>query len=465
MPIMRHLFLCIILCLTNVAAEQYSVAPKKFSVVTSLEATFLPSKSASIKINPEEWTDFTITSLVEHGSSVSEGNSLIDIDPRALDKKISALEKSIQLGELELAQKKQDLQQLEITTPRSLEAYARNEHETAEDLEHYISTHQALEVERAQRNVTRAEFSLASQEEELDQLLKMYGEDGKTEETEEIILKRARYYVEYAKFSLESARKEADWELKTEIPRKLEAKKRAAENARIANAEAQQKLPRELNINQQETAKAIKDHQEEKDKLAKLRADRALMEIKAPTDGIVYYGEIKEGKWIPDAAAKLLQVGSKLSAHTTLMTIIPKNTQVELYALASEDQLSSISSGATGYAIAKKSPLRSFPVKVTSVANYPSTKGTFLTTLSAELPADMTVAPGTRASVKIITHSMDQALVVPLDYLTAEDNGDHTVQVKLADGNTSTRSVTVGVANENSAVITEGIEQGQVLMK
>ncbi|MGB1873961.1 MAG: HlyD family efflux transporter periplasmic adaptor subunit [Akkermansiaceae bacterium] len=462
---MRHFILCIILCLPNLAAEDYTVEPGKFSVVTPLEATFLPSDSVAVKINPEEWTDFTITSLVEHGSNVSKGSSLIDIDSRALDKKISALEQSVQLGELELAQKKQDLQQLEITTPRSLEAFARGERETAEDLQHYISTHQALEVERAQRSITRAEFSLASQEEELGQLLKMYDEDGKTEETEEIILKRARYYVEYAKFSLESARKEADWELKTEIPRRLEAKKRAAENARIANAEAQQKLPRELNIKQQETAKAIKDHEEEKDKLAKLRADRAMMDIKAPTDGIVYYGEIKEGKWIPDAAAKLLQVGSKLRAHTTLMTIIPKSTQVELYALASEDQLSSISSGATGYATAKKSPLKSFPVKVSSVASYPSTKGTYLTRLAVELPADTVVAPGTKANVKIITHSMDQALLVPLDYVKTEDNGDHTVQVKLADGNTSTRSVTVGVANEKSAVITGGIEQGQVLVK
>lgn len=462
---MRHLFLCIILCLTNVVAEEYPVEPKKFSVVTSLEATFLPSQSAAIKINPEEWTDFTITSLVEHGSKVSKGSSLIDIDSRELGKKISALEKSIQLGELQLAQKKQDLQQLEITTPRSLEAYARSERETAEDLEHYISTHQALEVERAQRSVTRAEFSLASQEEELGQLLKMYGEDGKTEETEEIILKRARYYVEYARFSLESARKEADWELKTEIPRRLEAKKRAAENARIANAEAQQKLPRELRIKQQETAKAIEDHEEEKDKLAKLTADRAMMDITAPTDGIVYYGEIKDGKWSPDAAAKLLQVGGKLRGHTTLMTIIPDKTPLQLHALAGEGQLAGTSIGATGYATTKNSPLKSFPVKVTSVATYPSTKGTFLTTLTAELPADMAVAPGTKASVKIITHSLDQALLVPLDYLKTEDNGDHTVQVKLADGTTATRSVTVGVSNEKSAVVTGGIEQGQVLVK
>lgn len=462
---MRYLLLLITLGVSTVLAEDYTVEPGKFSVETSLDATFLPAESAAIIINPEEWTDFIITSLVEHGSRVKKGSPLIEIDSRALDKKISALDKSVQLGELQLEQKKQDLQELEITTPRSLEAYARSERETAENLAHYLSTHQALEVERAERRVIRAEFSLASQEEELGQLLKMYDEDGKTEETEEIILKRARYYVEYAKFSLESARKEADWELKTEIPRRLEAKKRAAENARIANAEAMQKLPRELKIKQQETAKAIKDHQEEKEKLAKLAGDRAMMDITAPTDGIVYYGEIKDGKWSADAAAKLLQVGGKLRAHTTLMTIIPDNAAVELYALASEDKLSSISSGATGYATTKKSPLKNFPVKVTSVATYPSTKGTFLTKLTPELPADMASAPGTMASVKIITNSMEQALVVPLDYLKREDNGAYTVQVKLADGKTARRGVTVAASNDKSAVITGGIEQGQVIVK
>ncbi len=462
---MRHLLLFITLAVSNVLAEDYTVEPKKFSVETSLDAAFLPSKSVAIKINPEEWTDFTITSLREHGTRVKKGSPLIEIDSRALDKKISTLEKSIQLGELQLAQKQQDLQQLEITTPRSLEAYARSEREAAENLDHYLSTHQALEIERAKRNVTRAEFSLASQEEELGQLLKMYDEDGKTEETEEIILKRARYYVEYAKFSLESARKEADWELKTEIPRRLDGKKRTAENARIANAEAVHKLPRELRIKQEETAKAVKDHEEEKEKLAKLMADRGMMDISAPVDGIVYYGEMKDGKWTADAADKLLQVGGKLRAHTTLMTIIPDNAAVELCAMASEEELAGISTGATGYATIKKNPLKSFPVKITNVASYPSTKGTFLTTLAADLPADQAAVPGTRASVKIITNSMDQALVVPLDYLKTTDSGGHTLQVKLADGKTATRGVTVAASNDKSAVISGGIEQGQVIVK
>lgn len=459
------LFLLSIIGTQLIDADTYTVEPKTFKLETTLDAVFLPTEFASIKINPEEWTDFTVSSLVAHGSSVKKGDRLIEIDSQALDKQIASLEKSIELGALNLAKAKQQLEQLKITTPLSLEKFARDEREAAENLEHHISIDQPLRIERIKRKVTSAEFYLASQQEELDQLLKMYNEDDKTEETEEIILKRARYYVDRAKFGLEAARKEAKWELETHIARQLEAKKLAAENARIANTEAKKELPRDVQIKQQETDKAAKDHQDQLDKLAKLKSDRAMMNILAPTDGIVYYGEIKHGIWTASAAEKILLEGGKLRAHTTLMTTIPANAALKLYALAGEDKLAGISKGASGYASIKQHPHKSFPVSISSLANHPSPKGKFLTTINPALPSEMKVVTGTKAKVTIVTHRVEQALVVPLDYLENTDDGGYTVKVKLADGETSQRKVTVSASNEKSALITKGLEKNQVLVK
>lgn len=463
---MRYiLFLLTIFSIQLIDADTYTVEPKTFKIETTLDSVFLPTEFTGISINPEEWKDFTVSSLVPHGSSVKKGDRLIEVDSRALDKEIASLEKSIELGALNLAKTQQQLEQLKITTPLNLEKYAREDRQANENLEHHIETDQPLQIERIKRSITRAEFYLASQQEELDQLLKMYGEDGKTEETEEIILKRARYNVDHAKFVLKSAREEAEWELETYVSRQLESKKLAAKNAGIANIAAKEELPRDLQIKQQETDKAAKDHQDKLDKLAKLKSDRAMMNIMAPNDGIVYYGEIKHGIWTASAAEKILLEGGKLRAHTTLMTIIPTNASLKLYSLAGEDKLAGISKGASGYASIKQHPHKSFPVTISSLADHPSPKGKFLATIEPSLPAGLEVVAGIKAKVTIVTHSLDQALVVPLDYLENTSDGSYTVKVKLADGETAQRKVTVSASNDKSALITKGLEKNQVLVK
>ena len=446
-------------------ADEHTVTAEAFHIETALQAVFLPSKFEALRISPEEWHDYTITSLAKHGDKVKKGDLLIVCDTRALDEQISTLERSITTDTLNLAQTQHQLEQLKITTPRSLSRFERLEREASENLAHYTETHHPLEVDTAKRSVLSSEFYLSSQQEELEQLLKMYSEDDKTEETEEMILKRARYYVDRAQFALKTSRINAEQTLNTDIPRKLDSKKRAAEDARLANAEAKQKLPRELQIKEQMAKKASIDLQDNKDKLAKLKSDRSMMSMTSPIDGIVYYGEIKNGKWIAEASTKILNIGGKLKAHTTLMTIIPTKTPLQLYSFASEDKLTGLSDTASGYASTKLNPYQRFPVKVNDIADYPSAKNLYLTTITATLPSDISAVPGMKAEVKIISSVIEEAIQVPVDYLQETVDGGHSVQVKLADGKSSIRRVTIGASNKKSAVITQGLDIGQVIVK
>lgn len=463
---MRYLLSIITLIgIQSAYADEHTVTAEAFHIETPLQAVFLPSKSEALHISPEEWGDYTIVSLAKHGDKVKKGDLLIGSDTGDIDEQIATLAKSITTETLNLAQTQQQLEQLKITTPRSLSTFERLEREASENLAHYLKTHHALEIDTAKRNVLSSEFYLSSQQEELEQLLKMYSEDDKTEETEEMILKRARYYVDRAQFALKTSRINADHTLNTDIPRKLESKKRAAKDARIANSEAKQKLPRELQIKQQTAEKAAKDLQDNKDKLTRLKTDRTMMSITSPIDGIVYYGEIQNGKWTTEASTKILSIGHKLKAHTTLMTIIPTNTPLQLYSLASEEKLTGLSKAASGYASTKLNPYQRFPVQVNDVASYPSTKKLYLTTITATLPSGMSVVPGMKAEVKIISQVIAEAIQVPVAYLQETVDGGHSVQVKLADGKSSTRKVVVGASNKKSAVITQGLDKGQVIVK
>ena len=84
-------------------------------------------------------------------------------------------------------------------------AIERRNKQVQEDLNFYRKTQLPHKKESAEAALESAKDSLSYVEEELKQLKKMYEADDLTEETEEIILKRAQASVERAKFTLKGA--------------------------------------------------------------------------------------------------------------------------------------------------------------------------------------------------------------------------------------------------------------------
>ena len=446
-------------------AEEHTVTEKPFRTESTLNAVFLPEKFTSYTIKPNIWTDFTISSLVSQGAQVKKGATLIGIDTKHIDKNIAEAEKSRISATLALAQAKHELAQLKIATPRNLEASARNEKQTAEDLKWYIEIGHPKEIEVTKRSIKSAELRLAYQQEELKQLLKMYGEDNKTEETEEIILKRTRNSVEQAEFALKAAKIEVKRSLAISIPRKLKAMQRTSDMARIANAAAQEQLPRALKLKQLTVAKAERDDKKSIENLAQLKADRTMMNITAPADGVVYYGSMHQGSWNPAAAAKVLKIGGKLPNNTSLMTFIPADSPLQLSAFATDKQLTNLAAGAKGFAISNLNRYRSIPVSISSLATYPKTDGTYHVALKPTLGKADKIVPGMKATIQIQGQKFDKALVVPANFLSRQPDGSYSVKLKLANGKTDNRAVTIGASNKDSAIITKGIEKGQVIVK
>lgn len=459
-----------LLCLTSVfaqitLADDYTVIEKPFKKVTTLSGTFFPKESTPISVAPKVWTDFSITSLVSQGAVVKKGDALIGIDTQKIDEHIAKSEKARKLDLLKLAQAQHELAQLEISTPRNLEKYARTEKEAADYLKWFTEIGMPRDIEAAKHKVKSSEQMLAYQKEELKQLEKMYSEDNKTEETEEIILIRTRNYIEKAEFTLKSTKIETAYTLDTELPRQLASHQRSAKHSSIANKAAQESLKRALEIKRLEVAKAEKDDTEKADHLAKLKADREMMNITAPADGIVYYGSIKDGQWNPSGAVKTLKIGGKVPAHLTLFTLIPTEPTLALSASMSEGQLATLKKGAKGLATTQLQAYTSLPVTIQQINKYPQTDGKYYVEITQDTQNNQGVVTGMKASMRFVSNQMEKALVVPISHLTKSDDGGHTVKLKLADGQTEDRNVEISTANKKHAVIVKGLEAGQVIVK
>src|SRR5262245_15216869 len=205
----------------------HKVEKKPFRVALALKSVLEPAQSAVIAHRPEPVINVPYTSgpmsirtIVEHGASVRQGDVLVALDTRKLDQVIEQMKTEHQgmLAALQIAEREQPL--AEKSAPLEMETAERTKREADEDLAYFVKTGRPQAEERAHQFVRFATFSYEFAKEQLRQLEKMYKANDLTEDTEQIILKRQRFFVDEEKRDLDAAQIDRDLILKTILPRK-----------------------------------------------------------------------------------------------------------------------------------------------------------------------------------------------------------------------------------------------------
>ena len=88
-----------------------------------------------------------------------------------------------------------------------------------EDYDRFQKIERPMIVKSVEYSLKGAQFQLDYEQDELDQLEKMYEADDLTEDTEEVVLKRSKNSVDFAKFNLEQTKQFCDEILNIRLPR------------------------------------------------------------------------------------------------------------------------------------------------------------------------------------------------------------------------------------------------------
>jgi len=475
------LFLTALLSLPAFAGE-HTVKAEPFETSISLDAQFLPTDAKVIKIEPGQWSSFIVKDLVKHGSLVKKGDPILTFETEDFDKALTEARESAKSRALSLAIAKLELSDLEKSTLLNLESerekFARNQ----DTLDYFIKTGRTLEEEQIAERLDSAKRSLSYTEEELKQLLKMYEEDGLTEETEEIILKRQRSAVKSSLFNLKRAELSSKWDLEKTIPHQAIDLKSSFESASLAYETAKLNLPRTLEQKRLIVAQVIRDDAEADKKLEELEADKILFGeaeankkleeleaakplfgLTAPADGLIYYGEIADGNWALGDTEKFLFEKGSVPQDTPLMTLVPTGSPLALHTSLNQEQRLQLPSDAKGSAEVTGIEDSAYPIEVTSLEMAPNVGGNYKIVLKVELPETAPVLGGMNAKVKLFTYRSAEAIVIPKAALTSKD-GKSTVKVKMADGKDEVREVKVGRQSDDQVEILEGLTVAQVVL-
>ena len=381
--------------------------------VVKVDGTFESPASVAIKAGTKEIKSLTIERIAAHGTVAEKGQNLVWFKTEEVDKQIADAELDGRLAEVALRDAEFKFTQFQESQKLDREAAERTRTRAREDYDHFVRVDREQQIKSTQYNLINVKASLENAEEELAQLEKMYLEDDLTEESEEIVLKRARQAVDQSRFRLESSELQAKQTLEKMIPRSTLDQESGLARAEMAYESAISELDFARARREIEMAKERKKFKEQEKKLLDLRAERKQMVITSPQAGIFLHGALTRGA-IGDKVSTL-EPGTSVSADQIVGTVAA-NKPLHLRVSIPEDQLRHIKVGGKAIVTPTAYPDQSLEASVKSLSMVPYANRQFDCVLTVKLGklADL-ILPTMNARAEFKIEQEDKPEVKPND--------------------------------------------------
>jgi multidrug resistance efflux pump len=379
-------------------AKGAEAAAKEEAKKFELTGVFESGRAKEVVVAVKQATDLEIKKILSHGSKVNKGESVVWLKTEGIDQQLKDAETKYRLAELDMDQTQFDYDQF-VKTQRLDDEEAKRTWDAAQEAyDSYLEFERDYAIESAKFNLESANFQLEYALEDLRQLKRMYEEDELTEESEELVLKRAERDVESTKFRLKNTEYRTQRTLDQELPREKARQEAAHERARMAFDKAREaaKIAREKrDIELNDARKKLETQKEE---LEELRADRKNHVLTAAIDGIVYHGAVKRGQ-LGDKPSELDE-GSKVTKDQVLATILdPGHLQIRV-ALAEKD-FGNVYVGQSCVVVPTAFSDQQLKAKVESVSSLPVSKGQFDCVIVLEDKQPEGIMPGMSCTLKL----------------------------------------------------------------
>ena len=449
--------------------ETHKVETKDLKIEVEVEGVFVAKETEEVDLRPEVWSSFKVEEAVPHGKRVRKGEVLVKFDDKDIEEAIEEKAMQLQLGEVALMAAEEEFPRLQKSVEMAYESAERNRDEAAEEYDRFEKTMRDMSEKLANYYLKSAEQDLDNAREELTQLEKMYEADELTEETEEIVLRRQKFMVKQAEFFMEYSKINHEYTMSVSIPRReqlltdaVEVSKLSFERAKMAKSLGLNKERYELDALREARARSVESN-------AKLLADRGLMTLKAPADGIVYYGRAVNGRWIEVSSmeSKLIPHGT-VTPNSVVMTIV-KDRPMYVETSIGEKDLPTVESGQSTTVVPTSDDEVELAGKVDKVADVPGGGNKFAVqvVLKGDKAPDW-LMPGMTAKAKIETYDAKDAVVIPAELVQSDEDDPKKkyVMIQVEDEEDPVRrEVKLGKSKDKNVEVLKGLKAGDLIVK
>ena len=443
--------------------KTFEVEPAAIKLKETLDGAFAAEKMAEVSLEPETWTAFKIKKVVEHGAKVQEGEVLLEFESEDLLDAIADLELDLHLSEQRIARAERELPQKEESITRQLADAEESLRRVEEDYQRYKDVEREQTIESVNRSLKSSKFNLDYYQDELDELEKMYEADDLTEETEEIVLRRQRYYVDMYKYYYERAQYNHDITMRIRLPRLDHDLEESLNSSRQRLEQAQTANQVDLTVARYELEKLRRQRKKSIERHVDLLADKSLLEVRAPASGVVYYGEAADGKWNKvDEFRKKLVVGKNADRGVVLLTIVQPGS-LSFVCKLDQKWLTRVKKGQSVEvepAVDGADPLEG---SIASISSAPLTGGKFevKVELTDELPDWL--LPGLSGKATVVVYDKKDALLVPAEAVHTDDMTEEKYVWQVKGDDVEKVIVETGKSKAKQVEITDGLSAGDTI--
>ena len=461
--------LLVVVVATGVSAQDKKKAGKTaeaevepLTAKVKVSGVFESTAVTEIKADTKAWTQLKVKKVLPEGTRVKAGDAVIWFETDEYEKKLRDAQYGFELAKIAMQETEIDMEQFKVLQEIDRKLNEQSLSIAREDMKYFLDVDKAQRIKSANFSLKMSEGSLENAQEELDQLLKMYKEDELTEESEEIVLRRARRAVESSQFSLDSAKLRTKRSLEVSLPREEQQMKDGLAKQELSAKKTQIMFPLESRQKAIEFAKARFALDKEKESHEELVADGKKLVLKAQSDGVVYYGQYANGKWIGGGAgtSRSIKPGQTVSATGVIITIVDPSSQ-QLRLTVDEKDAGKVAPGQSAVVTPTAFADSELSAKMTSASMVPGSTGKFVAHCSVEL-GDSKVMPGMTGSVQVTVYENEKALVIP-SAAVQEDDGRKFVEVVTGDNRTVKQTVKTGMKSGSKTEILKGLNEGDTV--
>lgn len=413
------------------------------------------AKRIKVRLLPEAYSGgFEVAEVLKTGGRVKKGDVLLRLDPEGIDKAIddARVESDQATRRLKIAQNEQVIMKEGNAT--RLEQVAKSRIKAEQELMIWEKYDSPDMLRQTELGMMSRQFSLDDQKQELGQLEEMYSGTHLAQETKDIVLDRARRGVTMSEEYMKLARNDDTVTREYRHPQRDEQVRDALRwakedetHAKVGVANAEDRKAMELESAQRN----VKDNAK---RLTDLEADRKLLEVVAPADGIMTSIE--------------LDPRDNVGARQTICEVLdPRDLVVKFSAQPSDLRVLAPLQGEAVKTVALRLP--DFPeIKltgtITEMGEMISTGGasgeanTIPVTVRVDGASNPMVRLGLKCKVRA-ARTLNGVLAVPKECVTWEAE-QARVKVLTADGKVEVRDVLVGPSNDKMTMVVEGLKAG-----
>lgn len=437
--------------------DGHIVKKGNISRIIGTDGVFVPADGYELKLTFKQYNGpLLINRIAPQNVAVKKGDVLLEIDPTVINWHLAGVENELKAAKANLAKAESDVDvgnKLDELALKSAEDFVKN----AESAVRWFENVDGPQMQQiADLQAKQAEDIANDQNDELEQLRKMYKDEELTTDTADIVLKRAIRSLDRAKVT---SKMMADRRDKTKSFDYAMNRQRVVDSAAGAKhsldgakaAAAQAKVSRETAL----VGARLQVEQLTK-RLNELKEDAENFSFKAPFAGSVAYGLLHEGMWL-GGDPKTLKPGEKVALNQVILRVFTPG-QLRVNLIVPEAQAfwveNAMKAKVTPAVMTQTSYMASASTVELVPRGNPPSMGFQVALDPGEV--DRRLVPGMKAHVYLDCGGAEDVVIVPVAAVAA-----NTVKVRGKNGDVTERNVVTGKSDGQNVEIRKGLKEGE----